>query len=336
MKISRFNGSFLSLIFITTAATFLIAAIFVKILPSISAKSLYFCQQLISNTLIQIPYPVKSTVIIVLLIALALGSLSFFIQMVKTKRLVKSLLRKRAALPQGVTEITNSLDLKEKIHVIEDTNCFSFCAGILYPRILITTALITTLTNKEIESVLLHEKAHIQNHDPLKMLFGKTVSWLFFFLPIFSELNKNMQATSEILADSFVTSFQKDDTYLRSALKKILTTPQMSFALTPAIANPDYLEIRIDRLINPTPRRFNASWMGIGTSILFFSFMMFFLQTPVSAFQIGNSGEESYFICSSDNACSQNCNINAKDPVLTPEHLFTPQIPQYKLPTPHK
>lgn len=326
MREYRYNGSFLSLLLITAVTASLVILLLVKLFPLASAKTLYFCQQFITYTLFQIPYPFQSTFLVAIAIAFALGSLSFLIQVVKTKQLVKSLMRKQVALSQRAEKMTISLGLKGKVYALEDTNCFSFCAGITRPRILITTALVESLTDKELESVFLHEKAHIRNLDPFKILFGKTISWLFFFLPIFSEINKNMQATSEILADRFVTSFQQDDMYLRAALKKILMTPQMSFTAVPAIANPDFLEIRIHRLINPTvSQRFHISWISIGTSVLFFLFMMFLLQTPVSAIHRENSKEKSYFMCSSNNVCSQECQHTAQtSSVSTPEQLFFP------------
>lgn len=332
MRIYRYNGSFLSLLVVTGATTSLIISLLVKLFPLVFTKTLYFCQKFISDTFFPISNPILNTFLIALVIALSLGSLSFLIQVVKTKRLVKTLINKRVTISQRVEKITVSLNLKDKIYVIEDMNCFSFCAGIIHPSILVTTALIENLTDRELESVFLHEKAHIRNFDPFKILFGKTISWLFFFLPIFSEINKNMQATSEILADRFVTSFQQDDMYLRAALKKILMTPQMSFSTVSAIANPDYLEIRIKKLVNPTvSQRFHISWISIGTSVLFFLFMMFLLQAPVSAFHMENSKEESYFACSSNNSCSQECQHAAQtSSVSSPEQLFSPMQQEEK------
>lgn len=324
MREYRYNGSLLSLLVLTFATTTLSVSLLSKLLPVVSAKTFYFCQKVISDTFSTISYPIQMTLVIALILALSLGSLSFIIQIVKTKRLIKSFIHKRISHPSKVEKITTSLQLHDKVDVIEDVNCFSFCAGILRPRILITTSLISALTDRELESVFLHEKAHIQNHDPFKVLFGKTISWLFFFLPVFSEINKNMQATSEILADRFVTSFQRDDIYLRTALKKILLTPQTNFEFTPAIANPDYLEIRIRKLVNPSlGHGFRISWMSIGTSIVFLFFIVFLLQTPVSAFNTENSKEQTYFMCSSNNACSQECQKSSQTSnVSSPEKMF--------------
>ena len=327
MNIYRFNGSFLSLLIITTAAITLTVAIFAKIFPLLSAKTLYFCQQLISNTLFQIPQTIPNTLVLILIIALALSSLSFLIQVWKTKRLVKKFLTNRIAIPKRIEDIANLLDLQNKIYVIDDRNVFSFASGIFSPKILITTGLIASLVDKELEAVLLHEKAHIENHDPFKMLFGKTVSMLFFFLPVFSEISKNMQASSEMLADWFVTINQREDTHLRNALKKILLTPQVALAPVPSIASPDYLEIRIHKLVNPRVKQsFSLSLKSVITSFLFLILGIFVIQTPVSAFSMENHKEEpSYFMCSSDNACRQECQHNAQASyVTTPEQLFSP------------
>lgn len=326
MKTQRINGSFLLLLIVSFTVTLFTVSIFAKTFPLIFAKTLYFCQQFISNNLFQIPQTIPGLLLLILAIALILSGLSFSIQVLKTEKFVNRLFLRRVPLSKKEENIVNYLGLRKKVHLIQDRDMYSFCAGIFRPKIIITTGLISSLKNRELEAVFLHEKAHMENHDPLKMLFGKTVSWLFFFLPIFSEISRNMEATSEMSADLHATNFQREDTYLRSALKKIILTPQVALLPVPAIANPDYLEIRIHRLVNPAIQQsFRISWKSIVTSLLFFLLSIFVLQTPVSAFSMENNKEEpSYFMCSGDNACQRECSQNAQiSPVTTPEELFS-------------
>lgn len=315
MKRNRFNGSFYFLLFITSAASLLTVSIIIKIFPLFSAKTIYFCQQFFSKTLFQIPHTVSDTIIITLITALILSSLSFLIQVWKTNRLVRVLLYRRISLAKRIDNIAGSLGLTKKVYLIKDTNSYSFCTGVFFPKILITTSLVSSLTNKELEAVFLHEKAHLENYDPVKLLFGKTISWLFFFLPIFSEISKNMEATSEMLADWFVTNSQKKDKYLRNALKKIILTPQVNLAPVVAIANPDYLEIRIHKLINPTIKQsLSLSLTSIITSLIFFMFSIFLLQSPVSAFSVENYKKApASYKCSSTNSCNQECGTSANN-----------------------
>lgn len=328
MKLGRFNGSFLLLILAASLVGFISVAIFAKTAPLLVADALYFCRQFISsNTLFQIPQSLSGILIFLLGVVFLLGAISFLLQVYKTKALLNKLLQKRVAQPQKLKRIAKILDLNSKIVLVEDNNLFSFCYGLLFPRILITTSLVSSLEDKELEAVLLHEKAHLRSFDPLKILLGKSLCSMFFFLPIFRELNKNMSATNEILADRYVSEHQKEPTYLKNALRKIFTSPQIRLATVSSISGSDYLEIRISRLINPSMKHnFGVSWISILTSFLFLALSFGLLQTEVSAFQTEPEANTSYFLCSSDNLCRQECK-NSSVPA------FIPQTLEYKRPS---
>ncbi len=330
MRTTNYNRSFLTLILFSLITGFITFALFAKTLPLIASKTLYFCQQFISNTLLEIPKSFPNTIILALGTALLLGTLSFLIQLWKTQKLAKGLLAKQVKIPRKVKNILVPLGLSNKVYVIKDENLFSFCFGILSPHIIITSHLVNKLNNKELEAVFLHELAHLQSHDPLKILLGKTIASTFFFLPIFSELNNNINTDNEILADKFVTNVQQDTSYLKTALKKILSCEaQVRFATVPAISNPDHLEARIHQLINPAlSRSLGISLKSILTSLAFIVVSWFFLQTPVSAFQMEPHMEApmepSYFVCASGNACSEQCAHKAQTSTIsTPEELFS-------------
>ncbi|MBI4008925.1 M56 family metallopeptidase [Candidatus Roizmanbacteria bacterium] len=326
MRKTNYNRSFLTLILFSLIAGFITFALFAKTLPLIASKTLYFCQQFISNTLLEIPKSFPNTIILALGTALLLGVLSLLIQLGKTHRLVKRLLAKQVRISKKVKNILVPLGLNNKVYIIRNENLFSFCFGIFSPNIIITTHLINTLNEKELEAVFLHEQAHLRSHDPLKILLGKTIASTFFFLPIFSELNNNMNTDNEILADRFVTNVQQNSSYLKNALKKILTEPKIQFALVPAIGNPDHLEARIRQLVNPIlSLGFKVSLGSILTSLVFIVISGFILQAPVvNAFQM----EPSYFLCSSDNACRRECNdLFSKNINFSSS---PPQAPKYK------
>lgn len=319
------------MIFLSLATGLVTLAIFVKTFPLIASKTLYFCQQFVSNTLLEIPKSLPNTIVFIIATALVVGGLSFLVQVRKTQKLVKGLLVKQVLIPRKIKNIIIPLGLEDKVHLIKDKNLFSFCFGIISPHIIITAGLVNGLSSKELQAVLLHEQAHLQNHDPFKILLGKTIASTFFFLPIFSELNNSMNAMNEILADKFVMSVQHDALYLKAALKKILIGPEVRFTTVPAISNPDHLEARIHQLVHPTVNLgYGISLKSILTSLVFVLVSWFFLQTPVSAFQMephmNTSVEPSYFLCSTDNACRQKCNHKAQTSTISaPQELFYPQ-----------
>jgi len=336
MRTVSYNRSFLALSLFSLIAGLITFALLAKTLPLIASQTLYFCQQFIANTLLEIPRSFPGTVVLALSIALLSGSLSFLIQLWKTQRLVKKLLTKQVLISRKVKKILSPLGLNNKVHVIRDKNLFSFCFGILSPHIIVSTHLVNRLSSKELEAVFLHEHAHLQSRDPLKIILGKTISSAFFFLPVFSELNNTMNTDNEIMADKFVLNVQKDTSHLKSALKKILSyEPKVRFAVVPAISNPDHLEARIRQIMNPAlSPGFRISFKSILTSIAFVVTSWFFLQTPVSAFQISpqmeSSIESSYFLCSTDNACREQCRQKAQTSTISaPEELFTPANSKY-------
>lgn len=335
MRIKNCNGSFLGLILLSLVAGVVTLALFVKTFPLITSRTLYFCQQFVSNTLLEIPKSLPNSIVFILAAELMVGILSFLVQLWKTQKLVKGLLVKQVLIPRKIKNIIISLGLEDKVHLIKDKNLFSFCFRIFSPHIIITTRLVNGLSSKELQAVFLHEQAHLINRDPFKILLGKTIASTFFFLPIFSELNNNMNTANEILADKFVINVQKDSSYLKNALKKILVGPELQFATVPAISNLDHLETRIHQLINPTlSLGFGVSLKSIFTSLTFIVISWFFLQTPVSAFQMGlhmeDSMEPSYFLCSTDNACREQCHHNAQTSTISkPQELFSPLAPKY-------
>lgn len=329
----RFNTAFLLLLSFGLITALVIIALLNKTFPLLTTNAIYFCQQFISSTLFKVPNLLPNTIMFALVPILSLGILSFLVQLYKTYNMQKRLSQKRVNFDNRLQNVVLYLGLLDKVYLIKDTNLFSFCSGIIKQRIIIATGLVASLSDKELEAVLLHEQAHLKNLDPIKVLLGKTLSSMFFFLPIFSELNKNMIATNEILADNWTIRAQNGSDFLRSAIRKIIATPQVSFATVPNIAS-DNLEIRIHRLVNPTfEHKFHLSQISILTSVLFVLLSWFFLQTPVNAFNLEHIEEPAYFLCSTDNACRQECHHNAqKSPLSSPENLFYSQAPKYQNP----
>lgn len=272
---SRINYGFYILLLFALVTGSVIIALLTKIPLLFTAKALFICQKSFTDPLI-------------LIIGLILGAglLSFSLQLGKTQMLLKKLLKSKARPAKGLKETINFLGLKNKVVLIKDSNLFSFCCGIFSPRIVITTSLVESLTDKELEAVLLHEQSHLLSRDPIKVLIGKTFSSMFFFLPIFAELHKNIEAVNELLADQWTISHQQKSTFLRGALKKILAAPQLNLNFVSNLAKPDYFEIRIHRLVNPEIKhKLGFSLASLVSTFLFVFASWFLLQTPVSAFQ---------------------------------------------------
>ncbi len=95
--------------------------------------------------------------------------------------------------------------------------------GWIEPIILLPIALVNQLTVKEIESIILHEWAHILRNDYLINIITSIVQVILFFNPFSYLLNKEISLQREIACDNYVmnASVQKLD-YL-NAIYKIAT-----------------------------------------------------------------------------------------------------------------
>ncbi|GEM_PF-3437943 len=332
-----FNAGFITLSLTAFATGAVVVALLAKMFPLVTAKTIYFCQQFLSNTLFQIPRAFPNALILALTITVLLGILSFLIQVYKTRKLWRRYAPHVIRLPKNVQKVSTNLQLKNNVHVVSDVNLFSFCVGFLFPRIVMSSGLVDSLSDKELEAVLLHEQAHIQNFDPLKMIVGQTIASMFFFLPIFRELNKNMTTVNELLADNWTIQQQQTATFIKGAMKKILTAPDTDLAGVPAISQPDSLETRIYQLANPANKhRAYLSFASIITTVLFLVFGTLLVRTPVDAFQLEHSAEPSYFFCSGDTMCRKQCHHTAQmSPVTSPEDLFSSYTPTQEV-SPYK
>ncbi|MBI2314504.1 M48 family metalloprotease [Candidatus Daviesbacteria bacterium] len=323
----RINISFYALVFSALTVSLVISALLYKASPLFTSKTLFLCQKFISNIMFEIPRSLPQSLILIIGAVLGIGLLSFLVQLVKTHILLGRLLVNKTSIPPDLTKTLESLSLINKVILVRDKNLFSFCCGIFSPFIVISTGLIKSLTMKELEAVLLHEQSHLINRDPIKVLTGKTFSSMFFFLPLFADLRKNIEAVNELLADQWTISHQQKSTFLRSALKKILAAPDLDLATASNVSGPDYFEIRIHRLINPgTKCKFRLSIVSLLTTFLFVLVSWFLLQTPVNAFHADSMDNSAYFLCSAEQSCPQQCHTDTgKSSNYIPAHLFLPE-----------
>lgn len=235
-----------------------------------------------------------------------IGLTSLLVQLFTTKRFINKYLGSKVLVPDRLSKIAIRLRILEKVEVVESKRNLAFCYGILQPKIVLSSQLISTLSNKELQAVLLHESHHLKNYDPLKIILGNTLSTVFFFIPILKDLQRYYFLTKEIAADSEVI---KDGgrQVLASALSKFLRSPSPLLNTVATLASPDDLEKRILYLTgNQKKAIFRPSPVNIVLSIFIVLFFMVLVNTPVYAVR-------------ADDSCKAKEEINySKDLLYTP------------------
>jgi Zn-dependent protease with chaperone function len=134
-------------------------------------------------------------------VAVAAG-LALAHQLWATHRVLAALLARRQPLDGRTARLARRAGLDGRLDLIADRAAYTFCYGLLAPRVCLSTGLATLLEDDELLAVLLHEAHHRRHGDPLKILLGRVVASGLFFLPLAGALRNSFLAGKEIYADA--------------------------------------------------------------------------------------------------------------------------------------
>ena len=149
----------------------------------------------ISLLAVQFSYPAANAGALVIL---SLAGVGFVVAMMIVGGAVRELLLSRGVSRRlASTRPTTMGD----VFVIEDEEPRAFCAGLLRPRVYVSTGAIALLDPRALDAVLLHERHHAGRRDPLRLAAGRVVVRALFFLPWLGRLHRQEQALAELCAD---------------------------------------------------------------------------------------------------------------------------------------
>ena len=205
------------------------------------------------------------------------------IQILKTRKVLKRNLSRKTLVPSSIKSVIQELNLDGRIDIVKNNGRFSFCYGLLRPKVCLSTGLLKAIDKDELRAVLLHESSHVKNRDPLKIILGKTASYIFFFIPIIYELQKYYLFSKEITADeTAVKSGLRRQ--LAAALSKVLVIDSEKLSGVAALMNPDNMENRILHLSGKQVKTtFRPTFLSVLLSILAVIFSLVIINTPVYA-----------------------------------------------------
>jgi hypothetical protein len=143
--------------------------------------------------------------------------------------------------------------------VFEDSRAQAFCAGLLRPRVYISTAAVALLDREALAAVLEHEQHHARRRDPLRLAAGRVMSRSIFFVPGLAALVHRAASLSELSADETACSAAPEN---RGALARAMLAFDGLSDDTPA-AGID--SARVDHLLGHGPEwRFPVAMMTLG------------------------------------------------------------------------
>ncbi len=170
---------------------------------------------------------------------LALGSLAVAVMMLSARSAARQVRASRRFLR------TLAICGRERGDAVlfEDARPQAFCAGLLRPRIYLSTGAVQTLSVSELDAVMAHEAHHARLRDPLRVLIARVLSDALFFLPAVRRLGDRYSALAELAADGAA---------VRSGGPQPLASALLAFeAADPAVVG--IAPERVDQLLGDRP-----------------------------------------------------------------------------------
>lgn len=188
--------------------------------------------------------------LLVLLILMSFnGGKSFWDQYRDSRRLVKRIAQLSVSMPADLRVMCQKYQLTGKLLLTCEREPYAFVYGLLSPRIVISQGLVDIMDRDELLAVLLHEKYHMMNYDPLRIIIGRTVVKSLFFIPLAGKIFEGFNSARELAADAMAISLQGNSLGLALALRKLLSKELSLQPELPAVGIMGIADLRIAQLI---------------------------------------------------------------------------------------
>ena len=196
---------------------------------------------------------VAALLLIVLLVATNVLALrSFRAQAANTRRLSRWVGDRSVAPAASLADAARAAGLDGRVDLVDADGAFSFTYGVSQPRVAVSRGLIDSVSDEELTAVLDHERYHVSNYDPLKVVLARSLPDALFFLPALSELRGRYVAARELAADRRAMR-RGGPAPLAGALYKVIAGPPgVDLGAAAAIGGDEALDARVTQLESGT------------------------------------------------------------------------------------
>lgn len=104
------------------------------------------------------------------------------------------------------------------VAVADEQQPVAFCAGLIRPRIYVSTGALAALDGDELQAVVTHERHHARQRDPLRIFVARVLADALFFVPAARRLGERYASLAELAADRAAVRAAGDCRPLASAL----------------------------------------------------------------------------------------------------------------------
>ena len=243
------SSAFYALLALAGAGSLVLGVLVVGLVPLYVHEIMNLCRRSWSVLVAHLPAVGAVIPLLGLVLMFGRGSGALIRQLKDTRRFLTSLPIREDPPPTRLGWLTSELGITDHVDLIPDTRAYSFCYGLLHPRICVTTGLLDLLDDAELRALLLHERHHLRQRDPLRILVSKVLARALNPLPIAKWLARRHRVAQEVMADQAAIADSASDGSLSSALLKLLTTRQDHLHIPAAVGAFSVTEERIARLV---------------------------------------------------------------------------------------
>jgi Zn-dependent protease with chaperone function len=177
-----------------------------------------------------------------------LGIRSLRRQVVASKALSRRVDALALPPPPELDGAARRMGLEGRVKLLDSEERFSFAYGAFTPRVALSRGLLEVAGPGELDAVLEHERYHVRNLDPLKVLLTRALPASFFYVPVLAGLHARYLAGRELAADRRALE-RCGRQPLAGALYKVVRAPFWpELEAAAAIGGPDLLGARIEQL----------------------------------------------------------------------------------------
>lgn len=198
-----------------------------------------------------------------------LGARSLHRQVISSRRLAERVRSLALPLPDELADAAGRAGLAGRVVFVDSSEWFSFAYGTLTPCVAVSRGLFHGISAEELRAVLEHERYHVRNLDPLKVLIVRALPATFFFMPVLGDLRLRYVAARELAADRRAVR-ECGRRALVGALLKVVRGPAWGeLEVAAAIGGQELIDLRVEQLESGSePKLAGLSPAGLALSLL--------------------------------------------------------------------
>jgi len=148
-------------------------------------------------------------------------------QLLASRRLARRVQALAVIVSDDLADAARQTGMDGRVVLLDVPDSFSFVYGVLSPRVAVSRGLLERTSRLELRAVLEHERYHLRNLDPLKVVLVRALTAALFLLPALDSLCARYVAGRELAADRRAVAIC-GRVPLASALLTVLGAPEWS------------------------------------------------------------------------------------------------------------